>query len=125
MKKVAQTDPNHGVVQQALGEEALANGHAEDALGYLELAVKLKPQEPRIYTDLAQAEEQLGRLDEAIASAEHAQSLDPYDELAQKTLIECLIAARQYRQAIASMDHYLQVFPDDGFMRKMLTLAQQ
>ena len=125
LKKVAQTDPNHGVVQQALGEEALANGHAEDALGYLELAVKLKPQEPRIYTDLAQAEEQLGRLDEAIASAEHAQSLDPYDELAQKTLIECLIAARQYRQAIASMDHYLQVFPDDGFMRKMLTLAQQ
>lgn len=125
LSKLAEADPNHAEVQEGVGEEALANGHAEEALAHLELAAKLKPQEPRVYSEMAQAEEQLGRLDEAIASAEKAQSLDPYDEQAQKTLIDCLIAAKQYDKAIASMERYLEVFPDDPFMRKMLNLARQ
>jgi predicted Zn-dependent protease len=69
--------------------------------------------------------EQRGRTPDAIVASNKAISLAPYDPLLQKALIDQLIAGREYDKAIAAMDHYLSYFPEDGFMRQMLTIAKQ
>ena len=43
----------------------------------------------------------------------------------QKTLVLRLINAKQYPEAEAAMETYLQNFPEDEFMRKMLAIAKQ
>jgi len=43
----------------------------------------------------------------------------------QKTLVLRLINAKQYPEAEAAMEKYLQNFPEDDFMRKMLAIARQ
>ncbi|MGA7106579.1 MAG: hypothetical protein WBV28_01740 [Terracidiphilus sp.] len=52
-------------------------------------------------------------------------SLEPYNALFQKALIDRLIAAKQYEKATAAMERYVALFPEDGFMRKMLEMAKQ
>jgi protein involved in temperature-dependent protein secretion len=77
------------------------------------------------YSYLSEALAQQNHLEEAIAASEKAVSLEPYKALFQKALIDRLIAAKQYAKATAAMEHYVALFPEDGFMRKMLEMAKQ
>ena len=52
-------------------------------------------------------------------------SLEPYNALFRMTLIDQLIAAKHYDKAVESMELYMELFPEDEFMRKMLELAKQ
>ena len=50
---------------------------------------------------------------------------DPFAQIYQKSLIDHLIEDKQYSQAVAAMEHYEQLFPEDDFMRKMLKIAKE
>ena len=52
-------------------------------------------------------------------------TLDPFNSLLRKTLVLRLISAKQYELAETTMEKYLQDFPEDDFMRKMLAIARQ
>lgn len=64
-------------------------------------------------------------LEKEIAASEKAVTRNPCNELLQKALIDQPVAAREYDKAITPMDHYLEAFPEDGFMRKILDIAKQ
>jgi hypothetical protein len=51
--------------------------------------------------------------------------LDPFVAGMQKTLVFRLINGKHYEEAEAAMEKYLQNFPEDDFMRKMLAMAKQ
>jgi TolA-binding protein len=42
----------------------------------------------------------------------------------QKQLVVRLIQLKQYTNAEAALKHYLEVFPQDSFMRQMLARAE-
>ena len=78
---------------------------------------------PQAY--LSEALAQLNQLDDAIDASEKAVSIDPFNPLFRKALIDRLIAAKRYDKAIAAMELYMELFPEDNFMRKMLKIAQE
>lgn len=111
--------------QQALGRRDLKEGNVASAIQHLNRSLALDSRQPMALSYLSQALAQAGRVDEAVAAAENAVNLDPWNELLQKALIDQLIAARQYDKAQAAMEHYMDVFPEDGFMRQMLSIVKQ
>lgn len=46
--------------------------------------------------------------------------LDPFNPFTQRSLIVQLIFLKQYPRARAALEHYVQVFPQDAYMRQML-----
>jgi predicted Zn-dependent protease len=108
-----------------LGRKELQAGDAQGAIEHLQRSLELNAQQPSALGLLSQAFEEQKRIPEAIAASQKAISLEPYDPLLQKSLIDQLIAAQQYDKAVAAMESYLKDFPEDSFVRQMLTMAKQ
>jgi predicted Zn-dependent protease len=118
-------EPEHAIVQAALGHQALAAGQLDEAAQHLQESLKLDPAQPAVYVDLSEVADQKGDATQAVAMAQKAVMLDPFNAGMQKTLVLRLIGAKQYEEAEAAMEKYLQNFPEDDFMRKMLAMAKQ
>jgi len=67
----------------------------------------------------------MDRKNESLAWLEKSIQLDPFNPFAQRTYIARLIELKQYAQALAGLEHYVQVFPQDTFMRQMLEKARK
>jgi hypothetical protein len=112
-------------VQLALGKRDLQAGDPQKAAAHFSEAVRGDPQAAEAYGFLSQALAQTGSTAEAITASERAVSLNPYDPLLQKALIDELIAGQQYDRAVTAMERYVQTFPEDSMIRQMLTIAKQ
>jgi hypothetical protein len=116
---------NNDLVQTALGHKALTEGRLDDALEHLQNSLRINPAQPAVYTDLSDIDDQKEEPEEAVAMAGKAATLDPFNASVRKTLILRMIAAKQYEEAQAQMEKYLEDFPQDDFMRKMLAIAKE
>ncbi len=63
-------------------------------------------------------------MEDSVALLQRAISLDPFNPIMQKTLVVRLIQRKQYADAETALKHYLEIFPQDSFMRQMLARAQ-
>jgi Cytochrome c554 and c-prime/Tetratricopeptide repeat len=117
--------PENALVQAALGHRDLGQHKFAEAIDHLQHALRLDPLQPAVYADLSEAEDHGGQVEEAIASARKAVELDPFIAVFQKTLVFRLINGKRYDEAQAAMEKYLENFPEDDFMRKMLAIAKQ
>jgi len=111
------SDPENAIVQASLGHR--------DLEAHLQHSLRLDPLQALVYVDLCAAQDQSGKRAEAIQSARNAVVLEPFNPGILKTLIYQLIQDKQYEQAEAEMEQYLQTFPEDDRMRQMLALAKQ
>ena len=118
-------DPENSIVQAALGSRDLGDHKLPEAIDHLQHSLRLDPMQPNVYVDLSEAQDQSGQEEEAIASARKAVELDPFVASMQKALISRLISGKHYDEAETVMEKYLQNFPEDDFMRKMLAIAKQ
>jgi tetratricopeptide (TPR) repeat protein len=118
LTELGRSDPHGPLVEGALGEQALAEGRAEDAVTHLKLA--LPKANASIYLALGQALAKLGRSDEAIEYLRKGVAANPYDAVMQKTLILQYINQKSYTEAHQLMEQYVQTFPEDSFMRNLL-----
>jgi Flp pilus assembly protein TadD len=112
-------------VQTTLGHKALMDGKLNEALERLQNSQRLNPAQPAVYTDLSTIADQRGDAAEALAMARKAAILDPFSAPVRKTLVLRLINAKQYEEAQTAMEKYLEDFPQDDFMRKMLEIAKE
>ena len=119
------TAPENAIVQATLGHQSLTAGQLENATQHLQASLKLDPAQAAVYVDLSAVADQSGRAAEAVAMAQKAVVLEPFNAPMQKTLVLRLINAKQYPEAEAAMEKYLENFPEDDFMRKMLAIAKQ
>ena len=119
------TQPNNALVQAALGHEALTAGQLDGAEQHLQQSLRLDPAQAAVYEDLSAVADQKGQAAEAVTMAQKAVMLEPFSAPLQKTLVLRLINAKQYTEAEAAMEKYLENFPEDDFMRKMLAIAKQ
>jgi hypothetical protein len=118
-------EPDNAIVQAALGHKALADGQLDEAVVHLQASLRIDPAQSAIYADLSNIADQKGNAAEAVTLQQKAVTLDPFNALLQKTLVLRLISAKQYDLAETAMEKYLQNFPEDDFMRKMLAIARQ
>jgi hypothetical protein len=124
LAELEQTAPDNALVQAALGRRDLRSGQLQTAADHLQRAVQLGSQQATVYSDLADATTKLGKPDEGIALLQKAMALDPFNPMLQRTLVARFVALKQYSNAVAALEQYLQKFPQDSFMRKMLDLAK-
>jgi hypothetical protein len=125
LRELEATKPQSAIVQATLGHQALAASQLDDATQHLQASLKLDPAQAAVYVDLSAIADQKGQAEEAVTMAQKAVALEPFNAPMQKTLVLRLINAKQYPEAEAAMEKYLENFPEDDFMRKMLAIARQ
>ena len=124
LDQLEQTDPGNALLQAALGRRDLKSGRLQQAVDHLRQAVQIGPPQATYYADLAEATARLGDSEQAISLLRKSIVLDPFNPETQKSLIVGLIHLKQYPDALSAMEHYLEVFPQDTYIRTMLTLAK-
>jgi tetratricopeptide (TPR) repeat protein len=125
LRELETSEPENALVQATLGHQALIAKQWDEAEQHFEESLKLDPAQPQVLSDLSEVAGQKGRADEAVTLAQKAVALDPFSAPLQKTLVTRLIDAKRYPEAEAAMEKYLENFPEDDFMRKMLAIAKQ
>ena len=124
LDKLEQTQPENEMVQAALGRRELKKGNFQAAADHLQQALKLGTPQATTYADLSEAMANLNQTQDSLPLLEKAISMDPFNPVMQKTLVVRLIQLKQYAGAETALRHYLEVFPQDSFMRQMLARAE-
>ena len=124
LDQLEQTQPENALVQAALGRRELKKGNYQAAANHLRHALKLGSLQASTYADLSEAMAQLNQSADSVPLLEKAISMDPFNPIMQKQLVVRLIQLKQYTNAEAALKHYLEVFPQDPFMRQMLARAE-
>jgi len=123
LSELASSEANNAMVQSALGHRDLKNGQCAQAAQHLQRSIQIDPRQASVYGDLAEALAKLDRRGESVAALQSGIALDPFNPVLQKSLIVQLVQAKRYAEAKTALEHYLEVFPQDDFMRRMLDLA--
>jgi hypothetical protein len=121
--QLEQSSPNDTLVQSALGRRDLRAAKYESAIEHLQRAIAIGPPQATTYGDLGDALVKLDRPEEALSAQQKAVALDPFNPQLQKAEIVSYVNLKQYANAKAALTHYLEVFPQDSFMRHMLEMA--
>ncbi len=118
------SDPDNALVQAAVGRREVKNGNFASAVEHLQRALSLASPQATSCADLADALTHLDRKNEAVTWLDKSIQLDPFNPFTQRTLIVRLIELKNYTRARAALEHYVEVFPQDTFMRQMLAKAR-
>ena len=124
LDRLSQSESENALVQAALGRRDLKNGDFLQAADHLRHSLQLDPVQPAVAGDMAEVLQKLGKTEEAVTLLRKAIDQDPFNPVLQKKLIVVYIGLRQYPDAKAALEQYLKFFPQDSFMRQMLTRAQ-
>ena len=73
------------------------------------------------FIDLSEALSRAGRPADAVAALERGENIFPFSQVIRKHLILGYIRQQQYPQARQAMDRYVHDFPEDSFMRGLLS----
>jgi hypothetical protein len=123
--QLEKTRPDDPLVQSVLGRKDLKDGNYTSAVSHLRRALELGAPVATTYTDLADALAHLGQTEEALPLFEKAIDLDPFNPASRKMQIVGLIQLKQYAKAHEALEHYVEIFPQDDFMRRMLARAEE
>jgi hypothetical protein len=124
LSELEKSEPDNAIVQASLGRRDLNDGKLADAALHLNDSLRLDPVQPEAYASLSDIADRQGNAVEALAAIRKAVTLDPFNANMRKTLVLRLISAKQYEEAETDMEKYLQDFPQDDFMRRMLAIAK-
>ena len=122
---LSKTAPNEPLVQAALGRKALLEGTSlEDAIEHLKKAIQLGFKAATAFQDLADALVRSGREADAVPVLRRGIELAPYTPVLYKMLALRFINLKQYSEARHTMERYVDLFPEDDFMRGLLRKVQ-
>ena len=124
LARLEKSEPNNAMVQAAVGRRELNSGNFSTAAEHLQRALELAPPQATTCADLADTLTHLDRKSEAVTWLDKSIQLNPFNPFTQRTLIVRLIDLKQYTRARAALEHYVEVFPQDTFMRQMLAKAR-
>lgn len=124
LDQLQQAQPENSLVQAALGRKELKEGNFQSAANHLEQAVKAGSTDATTYADLSESLAHLNQAGASLPLLQKAISMDPFNPVFQKALIVRLIQLKQYADAEEALKKYLEIFPQDSFMRQMLARAQ-
>jgi tetratricopeptide (TPR) repeat protein len=103
---------SYAVSQYNVGIALLHLGRSEDAIGYFEHALRIKPDYAQAHCDLGTALQQEGKIEEAIGHFEAALRFRPDRALVHYDLAGALMQAGRAPEAIRHWEQALQIKPD-------------
>jgi hypothetical protein len=106
-------NPTSWVAHLSLGQIALNENRAEEALEHARRAVEFKPETSKTHVLLGQAQAASGHYPEAIAALRQAIALAPSDMSANVGLADALADAGDRQAAIQQYLHALELSPND------------
>jgi len=124
LARLEKSDPDNALVQAAVGRREIKSGNFPAAVEHLQRALSLASPQATTCADLADALTHLDRKNEAVTWLDKSIQLDPFNPFTQRTLIVRLIELKNYARARAALEHYVEAFPQDTFMRQMLAKAR-
>jgi hypothetical protein len=124
LDQLEKKQPDDPLVQSVLGRKDLKDGKYTSAASHLRRALELGSPVATTYADLADSLAHLGQTEEVLPLFEKAIDLDPFSPAARKMQIVRLIQLKQYDKAHEALQHYVEIFPQDDFMRRMLARAE-
>jgi hypothetical protein len=124
LEELKKSAPDNPQVLAALGHKALSEGDSMRAADCLSRALKGGAEYPTVYMDLGEALSRAGRAEEAARVLEWGVRDWPYVAMLQKSLILNYINLKQYSRAHELMSRYVELFPQDLFMRDMLAKVE-
>ncbi len=116
--------PEDPLVLAALGRQALHENRPK-ALEWLLKAEEAGVPGVLTYIDLNEALSRAGRTEDAVAALQRGEAAFPYSQVIRKHLILAYIRQKQYPKARQALDRYVQDFPEDSFMRGLLSQVAQ
>jgi tetratricopeptide (TPR) repeat protein len=127
--KILALDPWNSADWLRLGELAAANGRSEEALGALERARAIGPDDPQIHERAGHALASMGRTKEAIAALESALALRPQNARLKEALNALKGGQKSFGEALAQdVTKLIAQFPprpgQDGAVLAQLTAIQ-
>ena len=124
---LAKGAPDEPLVQASLGSKMLRSesGSYNAAIEHLTRAIELGFSAPSVYADLAEALARANREEEAAQTLERGVRLAPYVPVLYKSLALRLINLKRYADARKTMEQYMDLFPEDDFMRGLLLKAER
>jgi hypothetical protein len=125
LDKLEHAEPDSALLQAALGRRCLKSGKPREAVDHLKRSLAIGPPQGVVYSDLSEALNKLGQREEALAMLQRAILLDPFNPTPRRLLVFRLIDLNQYSRAQAAMNEYLQIFPQDSFMRQQFAHAME
>jgi hypothetical protein len=120
LDRAAAEEPDNVLVLAALGRRALREGGIEDAVKYLNRAVERGSEAYTTYEDFSGALAQAGRVEESAKALRRGIELSPFTPVLHKTLALRYITLKRYAEAKQTLEHYMELFPEDDFVRKLL-----
>ncbi len=124
MQKIIELKPDHAAALNFVGYSwAEDKVHLDKALGYIQRAIELKPDNGYIRDSLGWVYFRLGRIGEAIKELEAAVRLSPDDPAILEHLGDVYLEAGRERQALETYRKALQLKPESEDER--LRLAEK
>ena len=123
---VAKQYPGNSLVQAALGRKIFRQGGPganERAIIHLQTAIKSGFTAPTAFEDLADAFAAVGKADDSIDTLKQGLALSPYASRLHKSLILQYVTSKRYSLAKEEIRSYLELFPEDSFIRDLLLKA--
>lgn len=120
LDQAATAHPANPLVLAALGRRALRSGDHEKAIEYLQQAQANGSQVSATFEDLAEALSRVGKLDDAVTTLRAGLAVAPYSQQLYKSLALRFIRLQRYPEAKHALERYIELFPEDDFVRKLL-----
>ena len=124
LAEVAEKNGDDPLVLASLGRKAKLEGRAPEAIEYLTEAVEAGSQPVSTYDDLAELLVQAGREEDSAAVLVQGVEAWPFNPRLRKMLALRYINLKQYRDASETIHRFVELFPEDDFMRGLLRQIQ-
>ncbi len=108
------------LVLATLGRRALRANRLPEAIGFLEGARERGSTSATTYEDLGEALGRAGRLEDSVKVLQEGIGAAPYTAVLYKGLALRLIQLKRFEEARQMLVRYVQLFPEDDFVRKLL-----
>jgi hypothetical protein len=126
LERLEKQSPDHPMVQAALARKTMADGGPgaqNKAIAHLRKAIELGSSWSLTFQDLADALVRTGQAEEAVRTLEKGIQLSPFTPRLYKMLALQYIHLKRYAEARQTMQRYMELFPEDAFMRGLLKQA--
>ncbi|HUJ71973.1 MAG TPA: tetratricopeptide repeat protein [Verrucomicrobiae bacterium] len=103
---------DYAISQYYVGTTLWQKGKSQEAIGYFEHALRIKPEYAQAHCDMGVALQQEGKIEDAIGHFEEALRLRPDRALVHYDLAGALMQAGRVQEAISHWERALQLKPD-------------
>lgn len=120
LDRAAEQESQDPLVLAALGRRSLRAQDYSRAIAHLQAALARGSKSSTTYEDLGEALGRAGRTEESAQILQQGIQVSPYTPVLHKALALRFIQLKRYEDAKKALEKYVELFPEDDFIRRLL-----